>query len=130
MVAAVETALTAHRGHYEFITAIGELKGDQPRYSFLIEFDRSVPVKEAEALLKEVETALCAQNAEYAGKRASGRIQPPALRVIKTGEFERYRQQAIQDGKRDSQFKTVRLTSDAAFAKSFATEREVTMSAG
>ena len=68
-----------------------------------------------------IETALRAQNAEYAAKRQSGRIQAPTLRVIKPGEFARYRQSA----KRDSQFKTVRLTSDAEFAKRFAVERQV-----
>jgi len=125
VVAAVETALASHSGHYEFITAIGELKGDKPQYSFLVEFDRPVPPNEAESLLKGIETALCAQNAEYAGKRGSGRIHAPALRVVKKGEFERYRRQAIQAGKRDSQFKMVRLTSDASFARSFATEHEV-----
>jgi hypothetical protein len=125
VVAAVDKALAAHQGHYEFITAIGELHDDQPQYAFLIEFDSAGPAREAESLLQGIEAALCAQNAEYAAKRASGRIRPPALRVIKTGEFERYRQAAIQDGKRDSQFKTVRLTSDAALAKSFAVEREV-----
>ena len=129
VVAAVEQALAARRGHYEFITAVGELAGDQPRYSFLIEFDGPVPAKEAEALLQGIEQALRGQNAEYAAKRKSGRVQPPTLRVIKTGEFERYRQAEIQDGKRDSQFKTVRLTSDAAFAKRFTVEREVVVHA-
>ena len=124
VITAVETALAAHSGHYEFIAAVGELQGDRPRYSFLIEFDSPVPLKETEALLKGIESALCSQNAEYAAKRESGRIRPPALRVIKSGEFARYRQSAIQDGKRDSQFKTVRLTSDAAFGKKFAVERE------
>jgi hypothetical protein len=121
VVAAVEAALVAHKGHYEFIAAVGELQDDQPRYSFLIEFDSPGAAREAEALLQGIETALCAQNAEYAAKRQSGRIQRPSLRVIKMGEFARYRQSA----KRDSQFKTVRLTSDAEFAKKFAVEREV-----
>jgi hypothetical protein len=109
VVAAVETALSGRRGHYEFITAVGEMRGDHPQYSFLIEFDAAVPANEAERLLHSIETALCEQNAEYAAKRASGRIQPPT----------------IQDGKRDSQFKTVRLTSDAASTKSFAVASEV-----
>ena len=121
VVAAVDKALAAHNGHYEFITAIGELQGDRPRYSFLIEFDGPGPTSGAETMLHGIETALRAQNAEYAAKRQSGRIQPPTLRVIKPGEFARYRQSA----KRDSQFKTVRLTSDGEFAKKFAVEREV-----
>ncbi|HEY0551372.1 MAG TPA: GH3 auxin-responsive promoter family protein, partial [Verrucomicrobiae bacterium] len=125
VVAAVEQALAARKGHYEFITAVGELNGDQPQYSFLIEFEGPVSAKEAEALLQGIEKALCGQNAEYAAKRESGRIRRPMLRVIKTGEFQRYRQAEIQEGKRDSQFKTVRLTSDAALAKKFAVEREV-----
>lgn len=125
VVTAVETALSARRGHYEFITAVGELLGDHPRYSFLIEFDAAVPAKEAELLLNSIEAELCKQNAEYTAKRASGRIQSPTLRVVQPGEFERYRRGAIQDGKRDSQFKTVRLTSDAGFARSFAVTSEV-----
>lgn len=125
VIAAVEKALAARSGHYEFISAVGELAGDQPQYSFLIEFEKGLPPNEDETVLNGIETALCAQNAEYAAKRASGRIRSPVLRVIKPGEFARYRQAEIREGKRDSQFKTVRLTSDAEFARKFAVEREV-----
>ena len=126
VVAAVDSALAAHRGHYEFITAIGELKDEQPQYSFLVEFDGPVAAEEAASLITGIESELREQNPEYASKRASGRIRPPVLRIVRSGEFARYRDSEINNGKRDSQFKMVRLTSDTALAKDFAVEHEAT----
>jgi hypothetical protein len=129
VVAAVHSALAPYAGRYEFITALGEMQGEQPRYSFLVEFETVPPVRALNTLACQIDNALCAENTEYAAKRASGRIHPPALRVIKPGEFARYRRDMIQEGKRDAQFKTVRLTSDSSLVKSLATECEVFASA-
>jgi hypothetical protein len=54
------------------------------------------------------------------------RLDPPVLRIIKSGEFDRYRKRAVENGKSDGQFKILRLTTDASFAREFEAEREVT----
>jgi hypothetical protein len=55
------------------------------------------------------------------------RLDPPALRIIKSGEFERYRKRAVENGKHDGQFKILRLTTDSSFAKEFVAERDVSI---
>ena len=77
-------------------------------------------------MLKSLEGALRSHNMEYASKRDSMRLDSPVLRIIKSGEFDRYRKRAVEKGKSDGQFKILRLTADAGFAKEFEAEREVT----
>jgi hypothetical protein len=54
------------------------------------------------------------------------RLDPPVLRIIKSGEFDRYRKRAVENGKSDGQFKILRLTADDSFAREFEAEREIT----
>ena len=126
VLAAVDHAFAPVLGNYEFIAAIGEMRGSKPCYVFLLEFDQPVQDVEAKAMLKSLEEALCSKNMEYASKRDSMRLDAPVLRVIKSGEFDRYRKRAVEKGKSDGQFKILRLTTDAGFAKEFEVEREVT----
>jgi hypothetical protein len=51
-----------------------------------------------------------------------------ALRIIKPGEFDRYRKHAVEGGELDGQFKTLKLTTDQAFADEFNAESSVTLS--
>jgi GH3 auxin-responsive promoter len=125
VLAAVEHAFAPMLGGYEFIAAIGEMCGAKPRYVFLIEFDQPVQDPEAKAMLESLEGALRSRNMEYASKRDSLRLDSPVLRIIKSGEFDRYRKRAVEKGKSDGQFKILRLTTDASFAKEFEAEREV-----
>jgi hypothetical protein len=126
VLASVEHAFAPIIGHYEFIAAIGEIRGDKPCYVFLIEFDRPVQDPDGKAMLNSLEEALRSQNIEYASKRDSMRITSPVLRVIKSGEFDRYRKRSVENGKSDGQFKILRLSTDADFATEFEAEREVT----
>jgi hypothetical protein len=125
VLAAVEQAFDSVPGHYEFIAAIGEMRGDKPGYAFLIEFAQAPTDPQAIALINSLEAALRSQNMEYASKRDSMRLGAPVLRIINSGEFDRYRKRAVQNGKADGQFKIMRLTTDAAFADEFQAEREV-----
>ncbi|HEU4342240.1 MAG TPA: GH3 auxin-responsive promoter family protein [Candidatus Binatia bacterium] len=125
VLASVEHAFAPMQGRYEFIAAIGEMRGGKPCYVFLIEFDHPVYDPEAKAMLKSLEGALRSRNMEYASKRDSMRLDSPVLRIIKSGEFDRYRKRAVEKGKSDGQFKILRLTTDAGFAKEFEAEREV-----
>jgi hypothetical protein len=122
---AVQEAFSTVSGGHEFIAAVGELKGDRPRYVFLVEFDQPPADGEGQALIERVERSLCAANIEYDGKRESGRIDPPVLRVVRSGESGRYRKRMVERGRIDAQFKVLRLTSDASFAEEFEFDREI-----
>ena len=126
VLAAVNHAFASMLGRYEFIAAIGEMRGSKPCYVFLTEFDQPVQDAQAKAMLMSLEEALRSNNMEYASKRESMRLDAPVLRIIKSGEFDRYRKRAVEKGKSDGQFKILRLTTDTAFAKEFEGEREVT----
>jgi hypothetical protein len=67
------------------------------------------------------------ENDEYLTKRKSLRYGRPIIRVVRSGEFDRYRRRMVETGQRaDGQFKVLRLTSDASFAAEFTAERDLT----
>ena len=128
VIAAVEQALAARRGRYHFIAAVAELvDGTTPRLVFLIEFDDPVTDHDGSALVDGVDATLGEQNDEYVTKRKSLRYGAPVIRVVRSGEFDRYRRRLVESGQRaDGQFKVLRLTSDTSFAGEFAAERDLT----
>ena len=75
-------------------------------------------------MLAGIESALASQNDEYKSKRNSLRIEDPVLRIIKPGEFEAYRRREVDKGRKDGQFKTLRLTTDASYAQEFEVAKE------
>src|SRR5215217_3072714 len=127
VIAAVEAALAALRGRYHFIAAVAELvDGTTPRLVFLIEFDDPVAEHDGSALVDRLDAALGDQNDEYRTKRKSLRYSPPIIRVVRSGEYDRYRRHMVETGQRaDGQFKILRLTSDTSFAAEFAAERDL-----
>ncbi len=126
VIDAVGTAFSNLDGEYEFITAIGEMHGEQPRYAFLVEFPKPLDESLGRTALDTLEQALRSNNVEYAAKRDSGRIDPPVLRMIRHGEFDRYRRRMVEEeGRPDGQFKILRLTADASFGDEFSAVGEV-----
>jgi hypothetical protein len=127
VIAAVEAALAAMRGRYHFITAVAELvDGTTPRLIFLTEFDDPIAEHDGSALVDRLDAALGDQNDEYQTKRKSLRYGPPIIRVVRSGEYDRYRRRMVETGQRaDGQFKILRLTSDTSFAAEFAAERDL-----
>jgi hypothetical protein len=127
VIAAVEAALAALRGRYHFIAAVAELvDGTTPRLVFLVEFDDPVAEHDGSALVDRLDAALGAENDEYLTKRKSLRYGPPIIRVVRPGEFDRYRRHMVETGQRaDGQFKVLRLTSDTSFAAEFAADRDL-----
>jgi hypothetical protein len=127
VIAAVDQALAARRGRYHFIAAVAELvDGTTPRLVHLIEFDDPVADHDGSALVDRLDTALGEQNDEYLTKRKSLRYGAPVIRVVRSGEFDRYRRRMVESGQRgDGQFKVLRLTSDTAFAAEFQAERDL-----
>jgi hypothetical protein len=127
VIAAVDKALAALRGRYHFIAAVAELvDGTTPRLIFLTEFDDPIADQDGSALVDRLDTALGDQNDEYQTKRKSLRYGAPVIRVVRPGEFDRYRRRMVETGQRaDGQFKVLRLTSDTSFAAEFAAERDL-----
>jgi hypothetical protein len=94
---------------------------------FLTEFDDPVTDSDGSALVDRVDAALGDQNSEYQTKRKSLRYGAPIIRVVRPGEFDRYRRRMVEQGHRtDGQFKVLRLTSDASFAAEFEADRDLT----
>jgi len=126
VIAAVEQALAALRGRYHFIAAVAELvDGAIPRLVFLIEFDDGIADHAGSALVDRLDAALGDQNDEYQAKRKSLRYGAPIIRVVRSGEYDRYRRRMVETGQRaDGQFKVLRLTSDTSFAAEFEAERD------
>jgi hypothetical protein len=127
VLAAVDQALASLRGRYHFIAAVAELvEGTTPRLVFLVEFDQPVADPDGSALVDQVDAALGAENDEYQTKRKSLRYGAPIIRVVRSGEFDRYRRRMVETGQRaDGQFKVLRLTSDTSFAAEFAAEQDL-----
>jgi hypothetical protein len=127
VLAAVDQALAALRGRYHFIAAVAELvDGTSPRLIFLIEFDDPITEQDGPVLVDRVDAALGEQNDEYRTKRKSLRYGAPVIRVVRSGEFDRYRRRMVETGQRaDGQFKVLRLTADTAFAVEFTAERDL-----
>ena len=127
VIAAVDQALASLRGRYHFIAAVAELvDGTIPRLIFLIEFDDGIADHDGSALVDRIDAALGDQNEEYQTKRKSLRYGAPIIRVVRSGEFDRYRRRMVETGQRaDGQFKVLRLTSDTSFAAEFAAERDL-----
>jgi hypothetical protein len=54
------------------------------------------------------------------------RYGAPIIRVVHSGEYDRYRRHMVETGQRaDGQFKILRLTSDTSFAAEFAADRDL-----
>jgi hypothetical protein len=127
VIAAVDQALAALRGRYHFIAAVAELvDGTTPRLIFLTEFDDPIAEQDGSALVDRLDAAVGDQNEEYQTKRKSLRYGAPIIRVVRNGEYDRYRRHMVETGQRaDGQFKVLRLTSDTSFAAEFAAERDL-----
>jgi hypothetical protein len=92
----------------------------------LTEFDDPISDQDGSALVDRVDAALGEQNDEYQTKRKSLRYGAPVIRVVRSGEYDRYRRRMVETGQRaDGQFKILRLTSDTSFAAEFQAERDL-----
>jgi hypothetical protein len=129
VVTAVEEVFQAMKGKYEFISAVGEMNGGSPHYKFLVEFNKVPGLSQLRESVKALDDSLCRQNSEYASKRKSVRLDAPVLQIVRRGEFDKYRKRKVSNGSPDGQFKLLRLTDDANFAKEFAVMREVNLKA-
>jgi hypothetical protein len=123
---AINRAVDKNKLLLEFFCAFAQ-PGKPPRYVFLVEFDGSVYSAGKRELLKSIEEELKVENAEYKYVRDAQLLNPPILKVVKKGEFERYRARRVMEGANDSQFKVPELTSDENFQDNFVIEEEVSL---
>lgn len=100
-------------------------EGELPRYVFLVEFETEPPPAQMRKLLEAAEEELRLQNGEYDDLRKQQLIAHPSLKVVKAGEFERYRRQRVAQGSHDTQFKMPKLALSADFQDHFAVSEEI-----
>jgi len=121
---AIDKAVDKHDLGVRFCSASVEMT-DPPRYIFLTEFAGSPPLDKKRNFLKSIEEELCRQNLEYDDTRQRRELGPPALKVVRSGDFEEYRARRINEGAHETQFKVPKLSRDADFPKNFHIEEEV-----
>jgi hypothetical protein len=112
---------------YEFVVATPEWD-DPPRYVLLME-ETCEPIDENvwREWLASMDEQMRDLNEEYHSKRKSMRLDTPQVKVVKRGEFLRYRQRRVAEGAPDGQFKMLKLNPDLEFQKQFEIERTVTL---
>lgn len=101
--------------------------GDEPRYVFLAEPEKSFPLKDKKCFLECVEEELRIENSEYDDLRKQDLLKTPVLRLVKKGEFDRYRRERVSKGAHDTQFKMPKLSAILDFGKNFVIEEEITI---
>lgn len=97
--AAVEAAIHHYRAEPDY---------DASRYVFKVEAGQ-LPVERHGDLLRAIDDALGELNIEYQAKRSSGRLKNPVLLVMRSGWYQRKKQQLVAEGKRLFQAKTILL---------------------
>lgn len=121
---AVNRVVDKHNLLIDFFSACVQLT-DTPRYVFLVEFGENGHTVNKKEFLQSLEEELRKENSEYKYTRDSQLLKEPVLKVVRKGEFEKYRARRVKEGANDSQFKVPELTSDPDFYKNFAIEEEV-----
>jgi hypothetical protein len=111
----------------EFFCAVAEADAMLgPRYAFLVEFSGETPsAQKKKAFLASVEEGLLALDSEYLFTRNAQLLKAPALKVIRRGDFEKYRARRVSQGAHDGQFKAPELTADGKFEDNFTIEEEI-----
>lgn len=79
---------------------------DASRYVLYLE---SSGACEVEAFSNALDQALASRNIEYRDKRASGRLAPPVVHLLRAGVGDAYKQQGLARGQREGQFKYLAL---------------------
>ncbi|MCX5679635.1 MAG: GH3 auxin-responsive promoter family protein, partial [Candidatus Omnitrophica bacterium] len=122
---ALNRALTRMSLIVEFFCALAE-KEKGPRYSFLVEFSGTLPSPDGKKrFLYILEEELRKHNREYDFTRSAKLLGSPVLKVVRKGEFEKYRAKRIASGAHEGQFKAPELTRDSGFQNNFSVEEEI-----
>ncbi len=103
--AAVEAAIHHYRAEPDFTRSL---------YVFKVEAGQ-LPAARHGDLLRAIDQALGELNIEYQAKRSSGRLQAPVLQVMRTGWYQRKKEELVAEGKRLFQAKTILLDSKLGY---------------
>lgn len=106
LVEAVEKAKQEHQIETAFYLALAYV--EQSHYELFIELATPQDV-EPHQIAETIDTFLKEGNIEYDSKRASQRLEPLKVRLLKQGTAEAYKTHCINKGQRESQFKAVLL---------------------
>jgi hypothetical protein len=124
VVKAVQNALEKNSLSLEFIVLTVHMES-VPAYVCIVEETReSINGLTGTSLINDIDLNLQNENIEYEGKRKSGRLGNPVLKVAYKGEYEKYRRRRVAEGVPDGQFKMLKLNSDFEFQKMFSIEKE------
>jgi hypothetical protein len=85
------------------------------RYVVKIELAASLQAERQQELLRAIDDELGQVNIEYQAKLKSTRLRPPILQLMRSGWYERGKQQLVAEGKRLFQAKTVLLDSKLGY---------------
>jgi hypothetical protein len=108
-----------------FFCAVAD-PGGGSRYSLLVEFaGTAVQPSDKKKFLEVMEEELRSHNREYDFTRNVRLLGSPVLKVIRKGEFEKYRAKRISEGAHEGQFKVPELTQRSGFESNFAIEEEI-----
>lgn len=99
-IRSAETATTVEIAQYRLIPDT-----ESCRYDLLVELDGQCTDDDFLPFLAEFDRSLSQLNIEYASKRASGRLGPPQLYLMRGGWAERQCRLDFGAGKREHQYK-------------------------
>ncbi|MGB3114352.1 MAG: GH3 auxin-responsive promoter family protein, partial [Candidatus Omnitrophota bacterium] len=126
VVEAVHKAVEKHQMPLRFFTACIQTE-DKVGYSFLVEFAEVLPHHKKKDFLISIDEELCKTNCEYESKRRSQRLCHPVLKVVKSGEFQKFREKKVNEGAHDGQFKVSELTCDIEVFRHFEVEEDISV---
>lgn len=124
---ALNKVIENQRHFIEFFSSYPDARDAGSRYVFLAEFEDVLSPEQKRAFLDAMDTALRVENREYDFVRNSQLLDPPVLKIVKNGSYERYKAKRLTQGAHEGQFKVPELTRDPAFEKNFEIAEVVTL---
>lgn len=109
-LSAVERLEVELRLQLSFHVAFADQKSS--RYHIFMEATEGNAPLNPETVSQALDAALSRLNMEYDAKRKSNRLKSPVIHPLAPGSFFSYKQQALEAGARDGQFKLTRLSID------------------
>lgn len=103
-------AVRRAEAHFEIHSVYCAAVADEinSRYTLYLETDDSLPCT-LQTLATYLDAQLGELNLEYSGKRASGRLRPLTVHILRSGTAERYKQHRLHGTRRETQYKPVIL---------------------
>jgi hypothetical protein len=101
-----------------------------PCYALYVEGAENESVDRLQRFARNVDRALCANNAEYDAKRTSQRLGPPLVRRVASGGYQKLRQQRVAAGAPEAQVKIPQLSPNLRFGEQLEIVDEIRLESG